>query len=141
MRNTFAMEKTKITLHNSKIFIFIYTCLSWAPKNRTSTRPSLLVDMALAGQNGKPFNLAQTNKWGRRWNQYNVINKYKNNVASSVFIYVKNCVDWNLSLCFLVQPIDTLIFKKLAAPRKSVFLGFIANFRKTYDNETYPWNN
>lgn len=42
--------------------------LSWAPKNRTSTRPSLLVAIALAGQKGKLLSLAQTNTWGRRWN-------------------------------------------------------------------------
>lgn len=40
--------------------------LSCAPKNLTSTIPSLLVRITLAGQKGKPFNLAQTSMCGLR---------------------------------------------------------------------------
>ena len=37
---------------------------SWAPKNRTSTFSSEFTLIAFPGQNGKPFNLAQTSRWG-----------------------------------------------------------------------------
>ena len=53
--------------------------LSWAPKNLTSTIPSLLVRITLAGQKGKPFSLAQTRMCGLRYK-----GKCYNDVTNSI---------------------------------------------------------